>query len=64
MLFRSPDWKLSKKLCDSTMEGDKASCEWETTITLPENEKKEFTYTDTILEPESSNGDYHYAYAS
>ena len=60
----SPDWKLSKKLCGSTTEGDKASCEWETIITLPENEKKEFTYTDTILEPEGSDGDYHYAYAS
>ena len=60
----SSNWELSKKLYGSVQEDGKASCEWESAITLPENEKKEFTYTDTILEPEGSDGDYHYAYAS
>lgn len=57
-------WGLSKRYDSEITVNNALRYKWQTNISLPAGEVKEFTYKDTILEPEGSTGDYHYAYAS
>lgn len=57
-------WGLSKRYDSEITVNNALRYKWQTNISLPAGEVKEFTYTDTILEPDGSTGDYHYAYAS
>lgn len=57
-------WGLSKRYDSEITVNNALRYKWQTNISLPAGEIKEFTYKDTILEPDGSTGDYHYAYAS
>lgn len=57
-------WGISKRYDSEITVNNALRYKWQTNISLPAGEVKEFTYTDTILEPDGSTGDYHYAYAS
>lgn len=57
-------WGLSKRYDSEITVNNALRYKWQTNISLPAGEIKDFTYKDTILEPDGSTGDYHYAYAS